>query len=307
MTATAPANLPSTTSPDAPVPISDVSRRVLRHKWLVVLITLVVAGASIASAVAAGVTYTSKASVVVVGTPDSSTGAQQLMATTKRLAGSRTVAELVIRNLALTESPERLLAGLSVSNPLDTQILDFGYTSASAAEAERFSGAFASAFLQYQGSLQASLVTSSRSIDQLADSLRSRLVGAQAAVAAATDPAASAQAQKLVTDLTNEIASVEQRRASLLAEAPTVSVLAEDAAPGVRSDPSIVRAAVVGVLAGFVLGVFAALAFDLLMGQRRRPSEEVEIVGRPTVSTALSNGQVASSQAGPAPRTSVVD
>jgi len=227
--------------------------------------------ASILSAAQQKTTYSSDASVLLSSAAQTSVEAQQLLATEKELAASRSVAVIAVQDLRLTESPDRLLTGLSVSVPVSTQLLTFRYSAPDPAQAERLAQSFADAYLKYQSRLLDGLVASYRSLDQLADSLRSRLVVVQAAVASARDNAQKSAAMALVDSLTSQISLLQQQRTTLLTSALISSTIAERAAPASKNAPPLKRGAAVGLIAGLVLGAFVAFACEYaLRGRRKR-------------------------------------
>ena len=80
-------------------------------------------------------------------------------------ARSRPVAAIVVEDLKLRETPEELVDNLSVSIPLDTQLLEFSYTASTPEAAERLTQAFVDAHQKYQAQLLDGLVSSTRAVD----------------------------------------------------------------------------------------------------------------------------------------------
>lgn len=240
-----------------------------RRKWIVFGLALVVTAASLYSASRQETTYTSEASVVVASSAETSVEAQQVLTTEKRLAGSRAVAAIVVRDLKLQDSVDDVLGRLSIGVPLNTQLIEFRYTAVRPQTAERLAQAFVQAYVRYQARILDGLVASYRSIDQLADALRLRLANAQASANQATDPAAVAAAEVEIDALTDQLARVERQRTTLLTSSLIASTIAERASPAVQNEPPLKRAGVAGLLAGLVLGSCVALAVDYSSRGRR--------------------------------------
>ena len=130
----------------------------LARKWTVIGIAIVVMAASIFSAARQETMYSSKASVLLASSTQSSVEAQQLLATQKQLADSRDVANIVLHDLHRTDSADHLLAGLSVSVPLNTQLIEFRYNVEEPCRGATGGAGFVEAYIKYQGQLLDGLV-----------------------------------------------------------------------------------------------------------------------------------------------------
>lgn len=249
--------------------LSDVTTIMAKRKWTVVNLALLVTAASLASAWLKPTTYSSTATIVLVGASQTSVQAQQSQATAKHLAESRTVAAIVADRLHRAEPAEALLDGLSVSVPTGTQLLSFRYTGAQPGDATALAQGFADAFRDYQSKLLDDLVASSRALEQISDDLRSRLAAAETKVETAPTAADAVDARINVDSLADQLRTVEQQRTSLLGSAPVTSTEAEAASPAVRNAPPLKRGAMAGAAAGLVLGAAVALAVEALARRRR--------------------------------------
>src|SRR2546430_1621991 len=96
--------LVTTPEPDE-APVGDFSQVLGARKWLVLLVTLVLASAAVASAYRKQTTYVSNASVLISTGAQTTVQAQQSMNTEKALAQSRAVAASVVAKLHLHDSP----------------------------------------------------------------------------------------------------------------------------------------------------------------------------------------------------------
>ncbi|WP_228282620.1 YveK family protein [Rubrobacter tropicus] len=114
--------------------VRDLLETLWRKAWVILLMTILVVGA----AVGYGLTQTPmyQASIkVLVGqgqglTPESNDviGLQQLTQSMAELAYTRTVADAVIQNLDLQTTPDEFLAGMSVEQVAETQVIEVSYT-----------------------------------------------------------------------------------------------------------------------------------------------------------------------------------
>jgi len=261
---------PRANGADVDLGLSEVFAVLIARKWTVLGVALLVTAASVFSASRQATTYSSKASVIVTSAAQTSVEAQQLLATEKRLARSRPVAAIVVEDLKLRETPEELVDNLSVSIPLDTQLLEFSYTASTPQAAERLTQAFVDAHQKYQAQLLDGLVTSTRAVDGQIDGLRAELENAQTKLANAATTEEVTTATTEVNSLTAQIAALEQKRTTLLTAAPVASTISEPASPAEQNSPPLVRAAVVGLVAGLVLGAFVAALLELLSRRRSR-------------------------------------
>lgn len=255
---------------DIDVGFPDLLSVLAKRKITLVVVAVLVAAISVGFAVTQKATYTSEGSVLVATTAQPTAGGAQVLATETQLARSRPVALLVVGDLGLRRTPEDVVKGLSVSVPLGTQLLDFKYTSASRADAQRIAQAFVDSYLKFRAQLLQGMLASSKAISDQADSLRQALADAEATAARSGNAAAVATANAQAGSLTDEITALDQKLTTLLASDNLVtSTSAQNAAPAVVNKPSVVKAGVVGLVAGLLLGALAALAFEYV-GRRPR-------------------------------------
>lgn len=114
--------------------VRDLLKTFWRRLWVILLVTILVVGA----AVGYGLTQTPmyQASIkVLVGqgqglTPESNEviGLQQLTQSMAELAYTRTVADAVIQDLDLQTTPDQFLAGMTVEQVGETQVIEISYT-----------------------------------------------------------------------------------------------------------------------------------------------------------------------------------
>ena len=255
---------------DIDIGFSDMFRVLTKRKLTVIVVTILVIVISVGSALKQSTTYTSEGSILIATTAQPTSGGGQVLTTEKALAHSRPVAIIAGQAAHQTQTPDALLSNLSVSVPLDTQILDFKYTAATPTLATVMAQAFINAYLQYRGQLLEDMLSSSQSISQQTDNLRKALADAQAQISAATNPADAAAASAKVRTLTDQIAALDQKLTTLLSSDNLVTTAtAQQAAPAVKNPAPITKAIAVGLFAGLVVGAAAAFVFEYF-GRRRR-------------------------------------
>jgi uncharacterized protein involved in exopolysaccharide biosynthesis len=259
---------PSVVSNDFELGVGDVVGVLRARAWLIIVVAVMVSAAAVLSAARQEPTYSSMGSVVVATTAQNSGQGTQLLATDKELARSRAVATLAAKQLRSKESVDDLRAKVSVSVPHGTHLLQFRATAATEGAAERLTDAFLSSYVRYKGQLLDDMVSATSAIDKRTDALRLRVADAEAAAADAPTPEARAAARDAIASLTSEINTLDQQRTRLLDSVPAAATIADNASPGKRDQPPLKRTAVVGFIAGLVLG--AALAYVLEHFKKRR-------------------------------------
>jgi succinoglycan biosynthesis transport protein ExoP len=223
--------------------------------------------------------YESTASVLVRSSGQADGSAQEVnMATEKQLAESTAVARVARDELQLGIPLKQLIDPLSVEVPVDTEILEFHYVERRPREARRRAQAFAEAYLMYRRQQSLSEQTAAeRSIQAQIDGLNQRLTTVQGEIATTTDPASEAALQAEANSLITQIGILQQRLAGQSpAGVASVGAIVERAEVPTRpAHPNHVVNGILGLLAGLVLGVGAALVKDYV-DDRIREREEFE-------------------------------
>jgi len=132
--------------------LADLLRIIRQWLWVILLVAAVLAGAAVGFSLAQTPIYEASIRIMVGqerGTNDLPIGVYDLQALTQTMAESvsiRPVAEAVIRQQNLRETPEELLANLSVEQVATTQLIQVSYTDLSPERAQRVANAIGSAF-----------------------------------------------------------------------------------------------------------------------------------------------------------------
>jgi polysaccharide biosynthesis transport protein len=212
--------------------------------------------------------YSSTASVLVQSPPGSgSTGPN--MATEKNLARSTAVAQVVIDKSGLTSSPEDLLNGLSVVVPVDTDILQFNYLSSSPAVAQQRAQAFADAYISFRDQqLHDQLLATQTSFQSGIDALEAQLQSVEKAAANTTNPREQAVLSAEAASYIAQIGILQQNLAQVTAQgsASAGRVVEPAALPTSPAKPNKPLDATLGLIAGILLGMGAALLLDRARG-----------------------------------------
>jgi capsular exopolysaccharide synthesis family protein len=230
--------------------------------------------------------YQASASVLVESPPGETPRNGPNMATEKRVGASPAVAKIALAVLHLPGAPERLLPGLSVDVPVDTEILNFTYSDPSPELAQRKAEAFAQAYLQFrQQKLVADVLAASRSLDDQIRVLNGQLAVIRRKEAAATDRHDHDQLAAQAALYGQQINNLELKRVGLTPPQGVSpgSVLADATTPGTPARPDPVVNGLLGLVLGLVLGVGAALLRDHLDDHVRGTEDLKSLLGAPVL------------------------
>jgi capsular polysaccharide biosynthesis protein/Mrp family chromosome partitioning ATPase len=237
---------------------------VLRQRVrLILAVTGLCTLAAIVYVVGTAKTYQTQADVLVTPAPDSLLPEQSLLRESSDpsvevesvalVVTSQDVASVARARLRTTESVPALLRHVQAVPVAGSSVVAITATDNSPARAQRLANAFANATIQHTtAQLRAGL-------DAEADHLK-----AQIAALPANSPAAVVQA--LAQQLTN-VESLES------GQDPTLRIATQAALPTSASSPHVLRSVAAALLAGLVLGVGAALAFNGLDPVLRRQEQ----------------------------------
>jgi capsular exopolysaccharide synthesis family protein len=271
----------------SPVDIRDFGSLLWRRKWTLAAVAAAVVGAALLVSMLQTPVYQAKASVLVESPPGEVSQNGPNMATEKRVGTSHAVAKIALAALHLRSTPEKLLPGLSVDVPVDTEILDFTYSDPSPEMAQRKAEAFAQAYLQFrQKKLVEDVLAASRSLDDQIRVLNGELAVIHKKTAATTDRRERGLLAAQATLYTQQINNLELKRAQLT---PTEgvspgSILADATTPTAPARPDPVVNGLLGLVVGLVLGVGAALLRDYLDDHIRGTEDLESQVGAPVLS-----------------------
>ncbi|NEA30352.1 polysaccharide biosynthesis tyrosine autokinase [Streptomyces sp. SID13031] len=118
------------------------------YLWLIILVTILTAGAAAATVISRPKVYVGVSQVVVYADPGRGAGAVPDMGTEREVANSGLVSAAAAKTLRIgvTQATD----GLSVSVPVDANVLQFKYTSASRVRALNGAAAFTDAYVDYR-------------------------------------------------------------------------------------------------------------------------------------------------------------
>jgi Mrp family chromosome partitioning ATPase/capsular polysaccharide biosynthesis protein len=255
-------------------PLDSVSLRdqfaVIGRRWRIIAAGAVIGLAAGAFYVAhTPTTYTSHTEVVVRSItidPFAQQSSQNSvnMATEQRVASAGVVAQLAATTIGSSLPPQLLVKRhLQVSNPLDTQVLDFAYTDSTPQQAQIGSGAFAEAYLANR---------TANAKDSIA-ALRTHLSNELDKAEADGEPSSGPVVQGLANQI-NQLDGIDTSGGTI-SQAATL--------PRYRAGPrhSVVLAG--GLLIGVILGLVAAFVRDATDDRLRGPKQLAEVFGAPVL------------------------
>jgi polysaccharide biosynthesis transport protein len=249
-----------------------------RRRWTAIAVALLVSVVALIFSMSQTPIYESEATVLIQVPPGQASQTAINMATEKQIAGSSAVARLVIRNLHLTLTPRQALNGLSLAVPVDTEILRFTYSAPKGEIAQQRAQTFAESYLQFRREeLLTEVVAAESSLEDRIRFLTARLTTVEGNASAQPTQHEAALIRSESSSLITQIGILQQKLADLT---PTSQVfpggIVDPATlPGSPARPNIPLNGVLGVLAGLMLGVGAAIVHEYA-DDRIRDSQDLE-------------------------------
>ncbi len=251
------------------------------RKWWIVACVALLGGISYVRAALQPEAYLSQAEVLVlpVNVPEAGITSSGLifMANEVQIAGSAAVAERAAKQL---DNRGLQPALVEVSNPPETQAIDFIARSADPRSAQASAQAYADAYLDFRrGSLLSSIDAQLDSIRDLTAKLEADRLKAQRELADA-DTASQRQALQIeILSLSSQIQEQQQGRndLELASKTPVGQLLQPAALPSFPSSARPSRALILGALVGLLFGVGLAFLRDRL-DQRLRGRDDIESI-----------------------------
>jgi capsular polysaccharide biosynthesis protein len=259
---------------------------VLRRRWWLIAAAAIVGTlGSVGYLLVAHKTYTATASVAVSATVANSnqvsngrtTGSVNLD-TEAQVVQSLTVAKAAAKRMHATDTPQQLIARVSVTIPPNSQVLTISCTSRSATVAAACAQSFAQAYLNYVSSLTTSLVNGQILVLQKKiDSLQSS--AASLSVEVASLPSNSSHRASASVELTsdqNQLTSLSGQLAQLtqeLANPSGGSIITSATPPTSPSNPKPLIVIPSGLVVGLLIGLIAAVVVDRRDRQIRGPRD----------------------------------
>ena len=243
------------------------------RKWTLLLVVALVIGAMLFLSVRQTPLYESEAKVLVPPPAQSvgSTGGIEFGKSEPEVeaevATSEPVGQAVIDSLKLQTTPQDLLDRVDVTPLKNTSsVLMFGARSPSPEQAQAIAHEFAVQYLQYRR-------------DQYAAGFRTELASVNSQLQSVTKRLASAKPEERFT-LADEKATLAQRRSQIVTAIEQTKttggdILTDAGLPKNPFQPDHVRAGIVGLIVGILLGIGAAFLKDYV-DDRLRGTEDVE-------------------------------
>ncbi|MBT0770541.1 hypothetical protein KIH74_16475 [Kineosporia sp. J2-2] len=260
--------------------------RAWRRRFVIVLLCALAGGLLAAGYASLGSpSYTATAVVKLASLPDNplttSTAAVRAVnpATESQVVTSSSVAARAAELMKSDDSPAALSRRVTVTNPLDSQVLRIDYSAASARRAADGANAFAQAYLDFRSeAVQAQIDSLDKELGDQAAALVKQQEKAQKLAITSSDEVTRANAETQVASLTGVLEQVRGQRAQLAAASRQAGEQVGSAQPPTGASgitPPVMVAA--GLAAGLVGGLVLALLRDRT-DQRVRSREQIESV-----------------------------
>ncbi|KOG13568.1 hypothetical protein [Streptomyces viridochromogenes] len=260
--------------------LRDQVRLLLRYRATIVLgVLLGLLGGLLLVLLRAG-HYTSTSEVLVRPRTDPfSTSAvpvdnQLSMGTERQIALSATVAARAATALRRSSRADALLTDLRVTNPVDTQMLRFEYTSGTAKDAARVSNAFAEAYLADRQDRSKSMITRMIAGLELQLTQLTKRISAKKSAGSAVG----------TTGVQQQIGILQKRVSDIRAYDTSGGDIVRRAVPSTRpSGPGPAWLIALGLIGGLVLGVVLAWLRAALEPRARSVAEVQGALGAPVL------------------------
>ncbi len=265
---------------------------VLRRRWrVIVLMTLLGLGAAYALAYAETPTYIARAEVLVdpltSQTPANGVLVQpEEVSTQLQVLGSVPVANLVIKELGLPDTPSQLLKTVTVISVDDTRVLSVEATRTSAEDAAAIANAFGEHYLDFRKSGAVAQAEAGRqAISEQFSTIEDLLSAIDEQLETATgseEAALQAQRQGLLIQLSQLSSELSALNTSGTGTLEGGQILRPADVPANQAAPRPIRMALLGAIVGFMLGVGLAYVrdrYDDAVRDERRLEEA--LAGRP--------------------------
>jgi len=275
----------SETSGPEDVQAVDYTGVLRRRWWLIVAATIVGTLGAVGYLLAAHKMYTANALVAVSATAATSnqvangrtTGSVNLD-TQAQIVRSLTVAQAAAKRMHATDTPQQLLARVSVTVPPNSQVLSISCGSRSKAIAASCAQSFAQAYLNYVSAQTTSLVNGQiLLLQKKINSLQSN--AASLSIEVASLPSNSSHRATASVELTsdqNQLTSLNGQLAQLtqeLANPSGGSIISSATPPTSPSSPIPLIVIPSGLVVGLLIGLIAAFVVDRRDKQIRGPRD----------------------------------
>jgi polysaccharide biosynthesis transport protein len=270
------------------IDLRDLFSLLWRQKWTIAAITAAVLATALLLSSRQTRLYDAQSSVLVEAPPGSGPQDALVMATEKLVASSAAVAEIAEKTLRLSDPPSQVLQGLSVSVPVDSQLLDFNYSHSNPKVAQQRAQVFAESYLAFRKQkLVDAALASQRSLQDQIKSLRKSLDDVQHQAGTTGDPRQQDILRTQAASLTTQIGILEQKLGDLTA-AQSVSpgrILEDAVLPTASYRPDYLVNGALGVLVGLMLGTGVVLLRQYLSDRIQGAKDLESCVDAPVLST----------------------
>lgn len=253
-----------------------------QRKWSIAAVTLIVVGLALSISAQQVPVYESTSGVLVRSVdfdPSSSTASAPNLATEVNLAESTAVAEVAAELLGGDLSLSKLVAGLTVDFPPETEILTFAYQDSDPAVAQKRAQTFAEAYLEYRRrTITNALSSSAQSLKDEIKVLveREHSLERQLEAISDTDPRRSSLEAQLSL-VQGVLLQTQLDQLSLQGRVNVGSIVDPAVLPTSPVSPNHVANASFALIAGLALGIGLAFLRDKLSG-RLRTVPEIEFM-----------------------------
>ncbi|MGH2787985.1 MAG: polysaccharide biosynthesis tyrosine autokinase [Actinomycetota bacterium] len=272
---------------ERPADLRDYLAVLHRRRWTLLSTVGLVVVATLAFSVRETPMYQSEAELLVKQTTVTSTNAPPVLLnleTEKELAESESVAAMVGRRL--DESPQELLAGLSVVVTTDTEILTFRYDDPDPVVAQRRAQAFAEAYIDFRRrEVLDDLLAVSESVQQRTQKLNNRLDDINEQMEQTTDETERAALEASANSLIGQIALLQQELADLSPpdNLRVGRILGRADLPSSPVSPNYMRNVLLALVMGVALGIALAFLREHLDDSIRGRDDIEVITGAPVL------------------------
>jgi succinoglycan biosynthesis transport protein ExoP len=264
-------------SPEPSPDLQEALAVVWNRKWAILAIALLTLG--VALFLSSRQTPIYKSQVRLLVTPiegveaDTPTSSTLNLATESELVSSVAVAQIVATNLNIPGLPRGLLGNLSVDNPVETEILEIGYSDSDPRQAQQISMGFAEAYLQFrEETATRAILESTEAIQSEIAVLTQQLQSMEQRLQdmSATDPnRSSLEAQASL--VRSSILDRQLAQAGLPREVTVGQIIEPADQPTSPVSPNHTMNGAFGLVAGLGIGIGLAFLRDRLSGRLRSP------------------------------------
>ena len=253
------------------------------RKWMIILVTGLVVGASLFLSYRQTPIYESQAKVLVKSVPLRGSAFAPLpnLETERELLSSESVADLVDAKLGAVGEVDDGLGTLTVSVAVETEILIIKFSHPDPVQAQLMAQSYAESYVKFRrDEVVDDLLASSNAVQQQINGLNRELQDLDEKIAEAGESPRATTLQTRASAVIGQIAVLQQQLSELTPpERLRVGQVVEAAdVPSAPSSPNHVTNGVLGLMAGLALGVAAVFLRERLDDRLRgRPDLEARI------------------------------